>query len=164
MKDIYSEATIKIVPEMTLAQHAVVSNSPETDAVSHILCWADKNGLSEETGSQPRILGWDFPFVSDEQREVFGMRGYVAACVLSKEFKADFEGADIVKVEENRYVSVTITEPREDSLRKIPNGYKKAFEFIESNGLVQSWDGRVSFEEEYSVDGVRYMDVYVPIE
>jgi len=163
MEVVYSEVTVRIVPEMSLAQYAVVSSSPEADAIAHILDWSEKSGLTREISGKPRVIGWDFPFVSEEQREVFGMRGYVAACVLPDGFISDCEGAEIVRVAENRYASVTVAGPRDDSLRRIPNGYKKIFEFIEQSDFAQSWDSRVSFEEEYSVDGVCYMDIYVPI-
>jgi len=164
MQEIYSEVRIKIIPEMTLAQYAVVSLSPEIDASVHMLRWAERHSLAGEKGDGPRIIGWDFPFVSAEQRDVFGMRGYVAACVLPAGFSADGEDAEIVKVAENRYAYITVRQPREDSLRRIPNSYKRIFEYIERNGLKQAWDARVSFEEEYASDGQSYMDIHVPIE
>ncbi len=162
---IYSEVIIKTVPGMKIAQYAVISKSPEKDATTHMERWANACGLSEREDYHPRIIGWDFPFLSKEQTEVFGMRGYVSAVVLPDGVvpECDIDGADIVDVPENRYVMLTVTDPHSDSFRNIPNGYRLLFEYIEQHNLTQSWDGRIAFEEEYVMNDVPYMDIYVPI-
>lgn len=163
MNSIYSNVKEITVPGMVLAQYAVISRYPEDDSLSHLEEWITKCGLRQESAEIIRIIGWDFPFVSEEQRNILNMRGYVSACILPDGYKTECEGAEIIRVEQSRYAVLTITDPHRDSLRIIPNGYKKLFEYIENNQTVQLKEDCGSFEEEYSRGGIQYMDIYVPI-
>lgn len=37
--------------------------------------WAQSSGLNEITDFKPKRIGWDFPFVSAEQQNRFGLIG-----------------------------------------------------------------------------------------
>lgn len=162
MDNTYSEVIIKTVPKMVLAQYAVISRYPETDAAIHMENWINNSGIRKKTNEELRLIGWDFPFISDEQLG-FGMRGYVSACILPEKINYDPEDMEIAEIAENRYATLTIKEPHIDALRIIPNGYKKIFDYIENNGITQSWENRVTFEEEYTRGDTRYLDIYIPI-
>ena len=56
------------------------------DVNAYMDAWAQRSGLMDVPGASPRKIGWDFPFVSPEQKNRFGLRGYVAAWVLPEGF------------------------------------------------------------------------------
>lgn len=53
--------------------------------------WAVNSGLMAVC-PDAKLIGWDFPFVSHEQQNRFGMHGYVAAYILPEGFETDYPG------------------------------------------------------------------------
>ena len=70
----------------------MVSPNPENDAMEYMERWAKNSGLLDYPGYTPRKVGWDFPFVSEEQKERFGLHGYVAAYIIPEDFVPSCEG------------------------------------------------------------------------
>lgn len=68
-----------------MASYIIISQDPENDALQHINHWAKSCGLTEVC-PDVKLIGWDFPFISQEQQNRFGMHGYVAACVIPDDF------------------------------------------------------------------------------
>lgn len=157
----YSDIRIERVDAFRYIRYAVISMEPEADAMRHVHGWAEKLGIAE-----PLIIGWDFPFVSQEQINVYNMHGYTAALVLEKEsIPADFCG-EMVRQEAHKYIAITIRQPFVAPFHLIPNAYKTLFTYMRANGIKEKKDAQVigCFEKEYSVDGTDYMDVYIAID
>ncbi|KEZ91634.1 MULTISPECIES: hypothetical protein [Clostridia] len=158
-KNIYSEIKIVTLERFKVARYVVISPAPEMDVIAYLDKWAEKSGLSDIEGYKRKQIGWDFPFVTKEQQEKFGLRGYVAAYVIPENFVPKCEGAEIAYIEKDTYATITITNPHSNSFENITNAYHMLLEYAKTS----SWENRLAFEEEYDIDGVHYMDVYVPM-
>lgn len=161
----YSAISLIKVERFRLARYTVISPEPESDAMEHMNRWAHNSGLLNIPGYTPRRIGWDFPFVSQEQRNRFGLHGYVAAYIIPEEFEPSCGGAELVFQVTDNYARVTITDPFSAPWVKIPGAYSKICEFAARRSITaQSYDQRICMEEVYEKEGVTYMDVYVPVD
>ena len=162
-EDIYSEVQVKKVPAFRYASYAIISREPESDALGYIQRWAEAKGL--QNSDQVKFIGWDFPFVSQEQQTRFGMHGYVAACVLPDDFAAEDDGACISQNFEAEYATVTIKEPFIQPFERIPNAYKLIMGYLQANNFKEKGQENIisCFEREYEKNGVTYMDIYIHV-
>ena len=161
-EDIYSEVQVKKIPGFRYASYAIISREPESDALGYVQRWAEAKGLKAKS-DQIKFIGWDFPFVSQEQQTRFGMHGYVAACVLPDDFAAEDDGTCISKNLEAEYAVITIKEPFIQPFERIPNAYKLIMEHLQANNFKEKAQENIigCFEREYEKNGVTYMDIYV---
>ncbi|MBQ1850838.1 MAG: helix-turn-helix transcriptional regulator [Lachnospiraceae bacterium] len=162
-EDIYSEVQVKKVPAFRYASYAIISREPESDALGYMQRWAEAKGL--QNSDQVKFIGWDFPFVSQEQQTRFGMHGYVAACVLPDDFAAEDDGACISQNFEAEYATVTIKEPFIQPFERIPNAYKLIMDYLQANNFKEKGQENIigCFEREYEKNGVTYMDIYIHV-
>lgn len=72
--EIYSEVTIKTVKAFRMARYVMVTPKPEDDVNAYMDNWARQSGLLQLKPDAMRI-GWDFPYVSPELQNRFGLRG-----------------------------------------------------------------------------------------
>lgn len=157
-RTIYSDVILVRVPRFRASTYVVISPDPESDAIGRMKAWAEENGLS----SSP-LIGWDFPFVSQEEKHRFGFHGYEAAVILPSSFECRVDGVAVREMNEATYGVVTIKNPMIEPFRRIPKAYRIIMDYLEANGC----KGKVSedtlscFEYEYTKDGTPYMDVYV---
>ena len=128
----------------------------------YLVNWAKKSGLYSFT-DHPRQIGWDFPFVSKEQQNRFGLRGYVAGWILPEGFKNGYPGVEIYHQEKTQYAKITIKDPFLSAFDRIPKAYQKALEFLGANGFKENHGSEFlgCFEEVYMKDGETHMDVYI---
>ena len=111
------------------------------------------------------MIGWDFPFVSPEQHNVYGLRGYVAACIIPEDFTPKCNGAEIAWLERNDYAVITITEPFRSAFELIPNAYKQIMKYLDMNSIKKTASkGIPCFERVYQKNGVTYMDVFIAVD
>lgn len=157
----YSNFRLETVQPFRYMQYPVISREPEEDAKAVIRRKAAKYGESE-----PEIIGWDFPYVSQQQLNVFHMHGYMAAWILPDGITLDFADEEILFQAEQKYAAVTIRNPFCAPFAVIPNGYKALMAYMQMNGIAHcKKDGVIScFEKEYLRDDVWYMDVYIAAE
>lgn len=161
----YSDIRFEEVPAFRYVRYAVISMEPEEDAINHVKGWANDLGISE-----PQIIGWDFPVLSQEQINVYNMHGYAAALILPEDFSEDIiesdRRAEIICQEKQKYIAITIKEPMVAPFRLIPNAYKVLMTHMKVNGIPHKEDKKIisCFEKEYDVDGVWHMDVYIAVE
>lgn len=161
----YSEISIETVERFRMARYVVISPCPEDDVMRHMREWARSSGLLGMPGYTPKMIGWDFPFVSEEQKTKFGFRGYAAAYVIPEEFHPACEGAEIAYQDTDTYAKITVTDPFSDPFTKIQGAYQKIYDYSRDNGiLAKSYEGRICMEEVYEKDGTSYMDVFVPVD
>lgn len=163
--DIYSPIEIRRVNAFRMARYVIVSPNPEDDVQSYVEAWAKRCGLLEFKPDAMRI-GWDWPFVSAEQQNRFGLRGYVAAYVLPEGFTTSCPGVEFADQAAADYAVITITEPHIAPFRRIPQAYHKIMEYLQANGFKEKARPDVisCFEHEYEKDGVQYMDVYIHVD
>ena len=61
------------------ASQLIISKNPLEDSRNLLFRWIRRSGLED-----PVLLGWRFPYLSQEQKQRFGLRGYVSAVVLAR--------------------------------------------------------------------------------
>lgn len=158
----YSEIRIVTVEPFHYIPYTVVSVEPENDAITHVRNWAQQLKIDN-----PHIIGWDFPNISQEQRNVFHMHGYFAALVLDKDQEIGDIDANIVTQEKQKYITITIHGPSESPFVLIPNAYKALFTHMKTNGIREKRDSSVlaCYEYEYvDAAGIDRMDIFIAIE
>lgn len=162
VNEAYSDIRCEWVEAFSYIRYAVISVEPETDAINHVREWAKSLNISN-----PQIIGWDFPVLSQEQINVYNMHGYAAALILEEGAKPQLsENAEVIHQKRQRYAAITIKDPFAAPFYIIPNAYKTLIAYIDANGISHndSKDIICCFEREYEVDGVGCMDVYIAIE
>lgn len=164
MNSIYSEIKIQQLPKMRVARYVIISPQPENDVINYMDNWARASGLLDVQDYNPRKFGWDFPFVSEEQRAKFNLRGYVYLYTLPEDFIPKCDGAEIAYIEADEYAVMRITDPFANPFHIIPDAWKKLFDYVQNSEYrTKSWDNRYALEEVIEVDGVTYMDIFVPV-
>lgn len=158
----FSEVSVVTVPAFTLGRYVIISPQPEDDVQMYLDQWARKSGLYEHLPN-PRQIGWDFPFVSKEQQNRFGLRGYAAGWMLPAGFEPKCPGVEVVRQEETTYAKITIRDPFQAAFDRIPKAYQKILEYLGANGFKENHgeDFIGCFEEVYHREGITYMDVYI---
>ena len=157
-EEAYFGTRVETVAEFRYVRYVVISQEPEEDAMHHIQELASSLGISD-----PQIIGWDFPFLSQEQINVFHMHGYVAAWILPEGMNLKEATAEIMCQKEQKYAVITIKDPFRAPFSLIPNGYKTLGTYMQINGLEhkEDKDNISCFEKIYEREGIQYMDVYI---
>ena len=160
--EIYSQVEIRKVPAFRMARYVMISPNPESDVQNYMKNWGKISGL---IASDPnaKLIGWDFPFVSQELQSRFGLHGYAAAYVLPEGFQTNCPGVEYSQNREGEYAVITVTEPMIRPFERIPMGYKIIMEYLQANNFKEKISDDIisCFEHEYEKDGVNYMDIYV---
>ena len=81
-----------------MASYVIISPNPEDNGNRYIERMAKNNGLKSAC-PDAKLIGWNFPFVSQEQQNRFGMYGCVAAYVIPESFDTSFQGCSIQKMQ-----------------------------------------------------------------
>lgn len=154
----YSDIRIEEIELFRYVRYAVISEEPEDDAMRHIKDWAISRGIV-----QPEIIGWDFPYLSQEQINVYHMHGYAAACILPLDFELTCSNPEVILQEKQKYAIITIKEPFKAPFTLIPNAYKTLMLYMDINAIKHKHTKEVlsCFEKEYEKDGIGYMDIYI---
>lgn len=155
----YRNIRVEAVNSFAYISYAVISEEPEEDAKNHIKGWVLRSGLENL-----QIIGWNFPFVSQEQVNVHHMHGYAAACILPEHF--EHNNLKIHRQPAHKYAAITIRDPFVNPFVLIPNAYKTLMRYMEVNQLKckEEKDLLSCFEREYCTDGILYMDIFLAIE
>ena len=157
----YENIRMKLVPEFSYVKYAVISENPEDDALEHIRKCAFTYGIES-----PEIIGWDFPFVTQEQINVFHMHGYVAVCILNQEVDEAKVDLEIHVQSKQQYAVITIKYPFNSPFTTIPNAYKILMKYLEVTKIFhkKSKDVLSCFEKVYEINNISYMDIYIAVE
>lgn len=163
--EIYSEIQIRRVAAFKMASYVMISPNPEDDVNAYMERWAINSGL-KTVYPDAKLIGWDFPFVSPEQQNRFGMHGYVAAYVIPEGFETEYPGVQYSENREAEYAVITITEPFVQAFERIPNAYKLIMEYLQANNFKEKQQENIisCFEQVYEKEGITYMDVYVHVD
>lgn len=163
--EVYSKVAIRRVPSFRMARYVMVTPNPEDDVNDYMDRWARRSGLLGAKLDAMRI-GWDFPYVSSELQNRFGLRGYVAAYALPEGFETDCPGVEFADQEEADYAVITIYDPFAAAFERIPGAYKKIMQHLETNGFRERPKANIlsCFEQVYEKDGLTCMDVYIHVD
>lgn len=165
MNPIYSTVSIKTVEKFRLARYVVISPNPESDAMEHMERLTKNSGLLNCPEYKLRKIGWDFPFVSKEQKDLFGLHGYVAAVIIPEDFVPSCDGAELVFQDTDNYAVITVRDPFSAPWEKISGAYQRIYDYTNNHHITaRNYDNRICMEEPYVKDGISYLDVYVPID
>lgn len=159
IREAFSNIRIEEVPAFRYVQYAVISEEPEDDAIFHMRNWAESQGIDK-----PQIIGWDFPFLSQKQINVFHMHGYTAACILPEGIEITKGNLQAIDQKSQKYAAITIKEPFTNPFSTIPNAYKTLMSYMRVNGIdhKESKEAIDCYEKTYYTnDGTCYMDVYI---
>lgn len=148
--DAYSNLRVEEVAGFRYIEHTVISTDPESDAINRMYKIAEENGIEI-----PRVIGWDFPNLSQEQINVFNMHGYTAALILPNEINP--EGYQLKNQAAHKYAAIHIERPYDNPFVTIPGAYHTLFDFMRTNGLERVESGVIPC---YETDG-ESMDVYI---
>lgn len=161
-EDYFSEISIVTVPGFTLGRYVIISPQPENDVQMYLDNWAKRSGLYDADPS-PRQIGWDFPFVSKEQQNRFGLRGYAAGWILPEGFEPKCPGVETYRQEKANYAKITVRDPFRAAFDRIPKGYQRILEHLGANGFKENHSAEylACFEEVYNRNGEVYMDIYI---
>lgn len=151
--DAYSNLRVEEIEGFYYVEHTVISNDPETDALSWIYRLSKKNGVTN-----PSVIGWDFPNISVEQTNVYHMHDYTAAWVLPVGIQ--LEGFEIKVQPKHRYAAIHVERPFENPFVTIPSAYQTLDSFMRVNGLVHTESGVIPC---YETNG-ESMDIYIACE
>ncbi len=164
-EDIYSRVRIKKMASFKMASYVIISSNPEADVNHYMQKWAASSGL-KASNPDAKLIGWDFPFVSQEQQHRFGLHGYVAAYILPEGFETDCPGVQYSQNAEAVYAVITIKEPFIQPFERIPNAYRLIMEYLQANNFKDKEQENIisHFEHEYEQNGVTYMDVYIHVD
>ena len=165
-KNVYSDITVKKIPGFRMGRYVIISHNPEDDVHAYMDRWAETSGLNAVTDDKPKQIGWDFPFVSAEQKNRFGLRGYVSAYILPDGFEPECGGVEIVNQRAADYACITICDPFSRAFEYIPTAYKKILEYLQANGLKENVSSEYlsCFEYVYEKENTTYMEVCIHVD
>jgi len=160
--DAYSPVRMEILERFRMARYVMISPQPENDVQEYMKRWAKRSGLLEFPDYKPEMIGWDFPFVSNEQKNVYSLRGYAAAYIIPEDFTPACDGAELKWQEKTRYAVITVKDPFTAAFERIPGAYQRIIQYLGGNGLSKKYrQNLLCFEKVYEKDGVCFMDVYI---
>ena len=150
---VYSNLRTETVPAFRYIKYAVISPDPEGDAIDHIRKIAKAHGVEDA-----KVIGWDFPFLSQEQINVYHMHGYEAAWILPDNVTP--EDAQVHEQAAHLYAAIHIERPFENPFVSIPGAYRTLNEYMRLNGLKHTEKGAIPC---FETDG-ESMDIYIACE
>lgn len=151
--DAYSNIRVEEVEGFSYVTYTVISTDPEGDSLEHIYKVAKENGVEN-----PKVIGWDFPCLSNEQINVFNMHGYTAAWIVPEGLNP--EGLEIKAQPKHRYAAIHMDRPFDNPFVTIPGAYQTLDYYMRVNGLVHNDEGVIPC---FETDG-ESMDIYIACE
>lgn len=152
----YTEIEIEPLEAFEYIKYSVISAEPEDDAMNRIRQLAKELGIEH-----PKLIGWDFPHLSQEQTNVYHMHGYTAALVLPEGALIDKKAFALEERKAQNYVTLTIKNPMDNPFHLVSNAYKSVFQYIHVNRYVYD---HFAFESLFQKGSVEYMKICVAIQ
>lgn len=146
----YTNLRTEEVEGFRYVSHTVISTNPEGDAIDRVYAYAKGCGVAN-----PRVIGWDFPNLSNEQINVFNMHGYTAAWILPEGIVP--EELEIHEQPRHKYAAIHIERPFDNPFVTIPGAYRTLDDYMRVNGLVHVANDVIPC---FETDG-ESMDVYI---
>ena len=155
----YLNLRIQKVDAFRYITYTVISSDPEKDAMERM-----RNTAISAGDKAPDVIGWDFPFISPEQTNVYHMHGYTAAWIIPNGITPPKDSKIFINPE-CRYAAITIKNPMAAPFSIIPKAYKTLMAYMGVNGCTPPDEKNLAdcFERSYFKNGVEYMDVFMAI-
>lgn len=151
----YSENQIETLEAFKYIKYTVISAEPEDDALHRIQRLAKELDIVD-----PKVIGWDFSHLSQEQINVYHMHGCTAALVIPDGTEIHNKSLAVEERKTQNYVTITIKNPMADPFHLISNAYKSAFQYIQVNRYTYD---HFAFERIFYKDNTEYMKICVAI-
>lgn len=154
---------IERVKGFRYGSYLVISRNPREDSRSRL---AAQVSFSSQFIPSPVYLGWSFPYVSNDQKHRYGLRGYVSAIVLPEGTELNCRTMDFGEQPDESYAVFTLREPFSAGSERISQAYSTIMEYLTAHGIKKKHTPGVlpCFERVYFRSGTEYMDVYVHCE
>ena len=138
--------------------YPVISRNPQDDAQSHIKKLAKDLGLDQAAIS---TIGWSFPYLSQEQKQRFGLQGYVSALILPEGLTKNLPNEEIICQGAADYAVFTI--PCSDNSGISADVFGQIMAFLNQNGIKKLHTNNVisCFEHKTVCDGIPSIDLYI---
>ena len=146
----YSNLRVEEVAGFRYVEYTVISTDPERDAIDRVRSFAKENG-----DRQPRVIGWDFPKLSQEQINIYNMHGFTAAWIVPEGIAP--KDLQVKEQRAHRYAAIHIDAPFDDPFVTIPGAYGTLFDFMRTNGYTHVENEVIPC---FETDG-ESMDVYI---
>lgn len=161
-----STVRLVMVERFRMAQYVIISTQAKKDVLSFMDNWARESGLLSYPGYVPQRIHWGFPYVSAEQKNRFGLRGYAAVYILPEGFVAESGGVEIKEQKAASYAVMTLHANKSNDIPDATQVYPQIIEYLSRAGVSRSaTEGYLPcFEREYEKDGLVYKDVFVHCE
>ena len=158
-----SEIRFEKLPKMRIAKHIVISLNPEEEVSVYMDNWAKESGLMDLKDYIFRSFGWDIDVDDEDKENNPNFRGYAKCITVPEDFAPKHNGVETLYMQADEYAVLRITDPFSNPFERIPGGWQKLWKYVKNSGYMPKvWDNRHSFEEVIEIDGLTYMDVYVP--
>lgn len=147
----------------SMARYVMISPNAHADIQTCMQDWAARSGLLEASATAPVLLRWNFPHVSPEQKDRFGLQGAAAAYVLPDSFRPRCGGPELTRQESCCYAVMTIAEPNGRDDRQISRAIQTILETLHTAGIPKAAkkDSLPCFELRYQRDGISYADIFL---
>lgn len=154
-EEVFSEIKIEKMEAFTYTSYTVISKEPEDDAIAKMKELAKTLALEDAV-----IIGWDFPYLSQELINVHHLHGYTAGLVLPESDVESYQELSLEKSKTQNYVTLEIKEPMANPFYLIGNAFKAAFQYIRVNRYCYD---HFAFEMQYQKNGIHYMKIWIAI-
>lgn len=163
LNKICDEVTLTKINAFKRVTYTMVSANPEDDVNGWMEQWAKHSGLLQ-CNPDACLIGWDYPFLSDKQREQ-GLRGYEAAYLIPDDFVVKNEFLKIKQQPSTTYAVLSLKEPFIQPFDAIPQTYQKILAYLKKQGIKVSYDEQYvsCFEYLFKEKGITYMNVYIHV-
>lgn len=125
----YSNLRIEMVKGFRYVAYTVLSTDPESDALERMYKYAKESRIEN-----PKVIGWDFPYLSQEQINIYHMHGYTAALVLPEGIEPANKKLEIHQQGDHKYAAIHIEHPFENPFVTIPGAYHTLMDYMKVNG------------------------------
>jgi DNA gyrase inhibitor GyrI len=163
MENSFSDVRIEKLPRMKVAMHKIISSEPENEVFEYMDNWAKESGLLDYKDYNSRKFGWNYPHLSEEEKSK-NFRGYEYCYTLPENFIPKNDGVKILFIESDEYAVLRITDPFSNPFEKIPPAWEKLMDYVNNSEYKTTrWDNRYTMEEVIEINGITYMDIYIPV-
>ena len=138
--------------------YPVISRNPQDDTQSHIKTLTKELGLDPDAIS---TIGWSFPYLSQEQKQRFGLKGYVSALIIPENAEIDLPAEEILFQGAADYAVFTV--PCSDNSGIPADVFGQIMTFLNQNGIKKLHANNVisCFERRTVCNGIPSIDVYI---
>lgn len=153
---------VRVMP-FRMARYVLISANPVTDVEILLENWVWGSGLAEHSVPRLTRISWGFPYVSQEQKKRFGLKGHAAAYILPEDFIPLKPGPEILTQEVCCYALLTMPEPHGRDSYRISQAIQTILDYLRQSGIPKAArDGFLPcFEYRYEKEGIPHVDIFL---